>query len=84
MLRYGWHGMDALVAVLNESLREDQYREYTAVVLHSIGRGLFGEDYPVPEYHDLISGTIPARDDLQTGEEIIAHLIKRLGGEVKK
>lgn len=77
LLRYGWHGSRALAAVMNESARDDLWREYMATVAYSIGRIEGGEKYPIPPYSDLTSDK---PQDERTGEEILDGLIDRLKG----
>lgn len=72
--------MRALIALISEQGRLELWREYTATVLYSIGRGLIGEDYPLPAYSDIAHPDM-VQNDTQTGADIIERLKKRLGGE---
>lgn len=81
LLQYGWHGKRALVAAINERIRDDIWRNYMASVAYSIGKitsGFGGGEYPLPTYYELLHHDEPPADD-RTGKEIIGDLIKRLG-----
>lgn len=81
LLQYGWHGKRALIAAINERIRDDIWRNYMASVAYSIGKiasGFGGGEYPLPTYYELLHKDEPPADD-RTGKEIISDLIKRLG-----
>ena len=83
MLRYGWHGTRALIAVINEDTRDDIWRNYMASVAYSIGKiasGFAGAEYPLPTYHELLNNKEDQKDE-RSGEQIVSDLIARLRKE---
>lgn len=75
---YGWHGMNALRAVLLERHRQDTYQRYIAMVGYGIMRGLGNADFP--SYMSLLGEKDKYRDT-RTGAEIIDSLTRKLTGE---
>lgn len=83
-MRFGWHGIRAIRAYLNEQERQDIWQEYTAAVLHSIGQiaaGLGGAEYPMPSYIEMMHPEYGAKRDDRSGEDIVRDMIHRLRGE---
>ena len=82
-MHYGWHGIRAIRAYLGEHERQEVWQEYTAAVLHSIGKitaGLGGAEYPMPSYIELVHPEMISTDD-RSGTEIVEGIMNRLRGE---
>lgn len=71
---YGWHGADALIAMVEDELELDLWRDYTANALCLIARPQYESE--IPFYTSLLGQEKPENN--MTAEEIYDQVMNRL------
>ena len=80
-MKYGWHGIFALTAALEDDRNTRAYQEYTADVQNAIASGLykyFGGSISLPSLREIWYPEEKPKEDDRTGREIVDRLIDRL------
>ena len=78
LLKYGWHGTDALKVMLDESEKQEKYNDYVGVVqrcILSILANQAGQDIDIPGYVEFM---YPEEVRHESAEEIINRILSEL------
>lgn len=73
-MRYGWHGAEALMLMIEDELEHESWKDYTANMLCMIARPQYESEIPL--YTDLAEKTKP--ENKMTADEIFDQVINKL------
>ena len=80
LLKYGWHGVHALMVCLEDEIKNDVWKEYTANFLCLVARPNYESKLPL--YSELLE--IEKVNNNMTTDEIIDNVVSKLDEIIAK